>query len=74
MKATTMSEHPQILATAVAYYLEQEEARLQSLREALGRLHACLVNGELAQLSAVLGEFLCTGQAGRRNYRRSGKL
>jgi hypothetical protein len=36
MKATTMSEHPQILATAVAYYLEQEEARLQSLREALG--------------------------------------
>jgi hypothetical protein len=58
MKATTMSEHPQILATAAAYYLEQEEARLQSLHEALARLHACLVNGELAQISAVLEEFL----------------
>jgi hypothetical protein len=58
MKAITMSEHPQILATAVAYYLEQEEARLQSLHEALARLHACLVNGELAQISAALEEFL----------------
>lgn len=53
-----MIEHPEQLATDLLHYFEQEEARLSRLRGMLTQLQACLVQGELAQLSTILERLL----------------
>ncbi|MCS7167835.1 MAG: hypothetical protein RMI91_06675 [Gemmatales bacterium] len=47
------------LATELARYLEQEEARLETLAGELAQLRAALVSGSVEQLEAAVGRLVC---------------